>query len=144
MILSPLLRAKVSRPMFITVQCSGPSYPGSMWPGLVMSMPCSAIPIVFEIGGDPVRSGLVASFNQPGGNVTGITSMNLELAGKLLGLLHEVLPRAARFAVLVNPNNSTIAEATITDARAAATSLGLQIEVLTARTNDEIDMVFAS
>jgi putative ABC transport system substrate-binding protein len=104
----------------------------------------ATIPIVFEIGGDPVQSGLVASFNQPGGNVTGITSMNLELNAKLLGLLHELLPQAARFAVLVNPNNSTIAEATITDARAAATSIGRQIEVLTASTNDEIDLVFAS
>ena len=104
----------------------------------------ATIPIVFEIGGDPVRAGLVASFNQPGGNVTGITSMNLELAGKLLGLLHELLPQAARFAVLVNPNNSTIAEATITDARAAAMSIGRQIEVLTASTNREIDMAFAS
>src|SRR5215471_9950297 len=84
----------------------------------------ATIPIVFEIGGDPVRAGLVASFNQPGGNVTGSTSMNLELSGKLLGLLHELLPQAARFAVLVNPNNSTIAEATITDARAAAISMG--------------------
>ena len=70
--------------------------------------------------------------------------MNLELAGKLLGLLHELLPRASRFAVLVNPNNSIIAEATIADARAAAMSIGRQIEVLTASTNDEIDLVFAS
>ena len=104
----------------------------------------ATIPIVFEIGGDPVGSGLVASYNQPGGNVTGITSMNLELNAKLLGLLHELLPQAARFAVLVNPNNSTIAEATITDARAAAMSIGRQIEVLTASTNREIDMAFAS
>src|SRR4029077_18691388 len=71
-------------------------------------------------------------------------SMNLELAGKLLGLLHELLPQAARFAVLVNPNNSTVAEATITDTRAAAMSIGRQIEVLTAGTNREIDMAFAS
>ena len=111
---------------------------------LVAKAATATIPIVFEIGGTP--SGLVsslASTNQAG-NVTGITSMNLELAGKLLGLLHELLPQAARFAVLVNPNNSIIAEATITDARAAATSIGLQIEVLTASTNREIDMVFAS
>lgn len=111
---------------------------------LVAKAATATIPIVFEIGGDPVRSGLVASFNQPGGNITGITSMNLELAGKLLGLLHELLPQASRFAVLVNPNNSIIAEATITDARAAAESIGRQIEILTASTNREIDMVFAS
>ncbi len=97
---------------------------------------------VFEILGP--RPGLVASFNQPGGNVTGSTSMNLELNAKLLGLLHELLPQAVRFAVLVNPNNSTIAEATITDARAAAMSMGRQIVILTASNNREIDMVFAS
>src|SRR5262249_41457400 len=111
---------------------------------LVAKAATATIPIVFEIGGDPVRAGLVASFNQPGGNVTGITSMNLELAAKQLGFLHELLPQAERFAVLVNPNNSFIAEATITDARAAAISFGRQIEVLTASTNREIDVVFAS
>jgi putative ABC transport system substrate-binding protein len=104
----------------------------------------AAIPIVFQIGGDPVQAGLVASFNQPGGNVTGVTSMNLELEAKRLGLLHELLPGAARLAVLVNPDNSTIAEATITDVRAAAMSIGRQIEVLTASTNHEIDTAFAS
>jgi len=103
----------------------------------------AAIPIVFSMGGDPVKAGLVASFNQPGGNVTGIVSMNLELAAKQLGLLHELLPGAARFAVLVNPDNSTIAEATITDVRAAAISIGRQIEILTASTNHEIDTAFA-
>jgi putative ABC transport system substrate-binding protein len=111
---------------------------------LVAKAATAAIPIVFQIGGDPVRAGLVASFNQPGGNVTGITSMNLELAAKQLGLLHELLPGAARFAVLVNPNNSIIAETTITDVRAAAMSIGLQIEVLTASTSGEIDTAFAS
>ena len=110
---------------------------------LVAKAATATIPIVFEIGGDPVRSGLVASFNQPGGNVTGSTSMNLELNTKLIGLLHELLPQAARFAVLVNPNNSTIAEATITDVRAAAISIGRQIEILTASTNHEIDTAFA-
>jgi putative ABC transport system substrate-binding protein len=70
--------------------------------------------------------------------------MNLELPAKQLGLLHELLPRASRFGVLVNPNNSSIAESTIADARAAAMSIGRPIEVLTASTNREIDMVFAS
>jgi putative ABC transport system substrate-binding protein len=111
---------------------------------LVAKAATATIPIVFEIGGDPVQAGLVASFNQPGGNVTGSTSMNLELTAKLLGLLHELLPRASRFAVLVNPNNSTIAEATITGVRAAATSIGRQIGILTASTSREIDMVFAN
>jgi putative ABC transport system substrate-binding protein len=104
----------------------------------------AAIPIVFQIGGDPIQAGLVASFNRPGGNVTGVTSMNLELATKQLGLLHELLPGSARFAVLVNPNNSFIAETTITDVRTAAMSIGRQIEVLTASTSGEIDSVFAS
>jgi putative ABC transport system substrate-binding protein len=101
------------------------------------------IPIVFQIGGDPVQAGLVASLNRPGGNVTGVTSMNLELAAKQLGLLHALLPGAARFAVLVNPNNPFIAEATITDVRAAAMPIWRQIEVLTASTNCDIDTAFA-
>jgi putative ABC transport system substrate-binding protein len=103
----------------------------------------AAIPIVFQIGGDPVRAGLVATINQPGGNVTGVTSMNLELAAKQLGLLHELLPGAARFAVLVNPNNSIISETTITDVRTAAISIGRQVEVLTASTSGQIDTAFA-
>jgi len=111
---------------------------------LVAKAATAAIPIVFQIGGDPVRAGLVATINQPGGNVTGITSMNLELAAKQLGLLHELLPGAARFAVLVNPNNSIISETTITDVRTAAMSIGRQIEVLTASTSGEIDTAFAS
>ena len=111
---------------------------------LVAKAATAAIPIVFQIGGDPVRAGLVASFNQPGGNVTGVTSMNLELAAKQLGLLHELLPGATRFAVLVNPNNSIISETTVTDVGAAAISIGRQIEVLTASTSGEIDTAFAS
>jgi len=64
------------------------------------------IPIVFEIGGDPVQSGLVASLNRPGGNATGVTSLNNELTAKRIALLHDVLPRATRIAALVNPNSS--------------------------------------
>ena len=118
--------------------------PASTPAALAAKAATAAIPIVFGMGGDPVQAGLVASFNQPGGNVTGIISMNLELAAKQLGLLHELLPGAARFAVLVNPDNPTIAEATITDLRAAAMSIGRQIEVLSASTNHEIDTAFAS
>jgi putative tryptophan/tyrosine transport system substrate-binding protein len=103
----------------------------------------TTIPIVSQFTGDPVQAGLVSSFNRPGGNVTGVTSLTQELAAKRLGLLHELLPRAARFAVLVNPNNPA-ANVAITNAQAAALTMGLQVEVLTAGTNREIDMAFAS
>jgi putative ABC transport system substrate-binding protein len=103
----------------------------------------ATIPIVFGGGFDPVQAGLVASLNQPGGNVTGISFMSVETGGKRLGLLHELLPGAARFAVLVNPTNPN-AEPNITEARAAASVIGRQIEVLAASTNRDIDTAFAS
>ena len=103
----------------------------------------STVPIVFGGGIDPVQAGLVASLNRPGGNVTGVTSMNVEIETKRLGLLHDLLPQATRFAVLVNPDNP-LAEIDIKDAQATAATIGGQIEIFTARTNREIDAAFAS
>jgi len=103
----------------------------------------STIPIVFITSGDPVRSGLIASLNRPGGNLTGISEIGEELVGKRLGLLHELVPGATRIAVLVNLN-SPFAESTIAEVRAAASIVGLQIEVLTANDNQGIDTAFAS
>jgi len=103
----------------------------------------TTIPIIFQIGSDPVQIGLTESLNRPGGNITGIVSMNLELNAKRLGLLHELVPAAARFAVLVNPNNPAN-ESLITDVQAAASTIGRQIESLTASTNREIDAAFAT
>jgi putative ABC transport system substrate-binding protein len=103
----------------------------------------TTIPIVFGMAADPVQIGLVASLNRPGGNVTGINSMNVELEAKRLGLLHELLPSATRFAVLVNPTNPT-AQSVTRNAQAAAATIGLHIEVLTASNNRDIDMAFAS
>jgi len=96
---------------------------------------------VFNATGDPVKNGLVASYNRPGGNVTGVTSLLEELAAKRLGLLHELLPGATRFAVLVHDNFN---EYVIANLRAAASTLGLQIEVLPAGSNRDIDMAFAT
>jgi putative ABC transport system substrate-binding protein len=103
----------------------------------------TTIPIVFRTGGDPVQYGLVASFNRPGGNITGINDIGEDLGAKRLGLLHDLMPAASRFAVLVDPNTATT-ESAITDVRAAAAAIGRRIEVVTARTNSEIDAAFAS
>jgi putative ABC transport system substrate-binding protein len=104
----------------------------------------TTIPIVFNTGADPVQTGMVASFNRPGGNVTGVSSMTTELTAKRLELLHALLPAAARFAVLVNPNVPRTAASVTADAQAAASSMGLQIELFTASTNREIDVAFES
>jgi putative tryptophan/tyrosine transport system substrate-binding protein len=104
----------------------------------------TTIPIVFQTGANPVETGLVVSFNRPGGNVTGTSTMTTELTAKRLGLLHELLPAAARFAVLVNPNVPRTAASVTADARAAASTIGRQIEVFTASNNGEIDAAFAS
>jgi putative tryptophan/tyrosine transport system substrate-binding protein len=103
----------------------------------------TTIPIVFGTGGDPVRMGLVASLNRPGGNVTGIAIMNVEIVSKRLGILRELLPKAVRIGVLVNPNNPNT-EPIVKDARAAAPALGQEIEVVTAGNTREIDEAFAN
>jgi putative ABC transport system substrate-binding protein len=100
----------------------------------------ATIPIVFHIGSDPVEDGLVASFNRPGGNVTGVSFMNVGLTTKRLGVLHDLVPAAVRFAMLVNPGSSVALQTA--DAQAAVAALGRQIEVFAASTNDEIDMAF--
>jgi putative ABC transport system substrate-binding protein len=102
----------------------------------------TTIPIVFTIGADPVELGLVASLNRPGGNVTGITSMNVELMSKRIGLLLELLPTAARFAVLVNPNSPNARPVT-NGALASASAIGRQIDVFAAGTIPDIDRAFA-
>ena len=101
----------------------------------------TTIPIVFSTSIDPVRTGLVASLNRPGGNITGVIDMSSDLGAKQLEILHELLPAAARFAVLVNPK-SPLAEPTIKDVQLAASALSKPIEVLAASTNGEIDVAF--
>jgi len=98
------------------------------------------IPIVFTIGADPVQSGLVTSLNHPGGNVTGITTMNLELGSKWVGLLHELLPAAKDFAVLVNiVNAADSARLLITGTQAGGRTLGIRTEFVFASAESEID-----
>jgi len=101
-------------------------------------------PIVFLVGEDPVRLGLVASLARPGGNLTGINNFTGELTVKRLELLREMVPGAARIAVLVNPANATTTETALRDAAAAARVIGLQIQVLNASTSREIDAAFAT
>jgi putative tryptophan/tyrosine transport system substrate-binding protein len=104
----------------------------------------TTIPIVFQVAEDPVRLGLVASLARPGGNATGINIFNLELAAKRLELLRELVPAAARVAVLVNPANATNTESTLRDMQSAARAMGLQIQVVNASTAREIDAAFAT
>jgi len=101
------------------------------------------IPIVFETGADPVQLGLVASLNEPGSNITGITQTNLEVSPKRLELLHEIMPAARVMALLVNPRNPAVAEATTNQMQAAARMLGLDLQVLHASNDDEVEAAFA-
>jgi putative tryptophan/tyrosine transport system substrate-binding protein len=104
----------------------------------------TTIPIVFHIAADPVGLGLVASLARPGGNLTGISFLQIELAAKRLELLHELVPTATRIAVLVNPANPVNAEATVRDVETAARAMSLQIQVLNASNAREIDAAFTS
>jgi len=99
----------------------------------------ATIPIVFGVAEDPVKLGLVASLARPGGNATGFNSFFAEVVAKRLAILHELVPKAVRLAVLVNPANATLAETTLRDVQEAARAIGLQIQVLNATTSREID-----
>jgi putative tryptophan/tyrosine transport system substrate-binding protein len=116
--------------------------PGSTAATLAAKAATATIPIVFVIGADPVKIGLVASLNRPGGNATGINDFGVRIGAKRLGLLHELLPGAARFGVLVNPDNPFITESFVTELQTAASAIGRQIEVVTASTNADIDRAF--
>ena len=113
-------------------------------PALAAKAATTTIPIVFIVGSDPVKVGLVASLARPGGNLTGINFLTGELVAKRLELLHELVPGAGRIAVLVNPANATSTESTLKDVTAAARAIGLQIQVFNVSTSREIDAAFAS
>jgi putative ABC transport system substrate-binding protein len=104
----------------------------------------TTIPIVFAVSEDPVKFGLVASLARPGGNLTGINLLSLELTAKRLELLREMLPAATRVAVLVNPANATNTQATLREVEAAGRAMGLRIQIFNAATGRETDAAFAA
>jgi putative ABC transport system substrate-binding protein len=112
--------------------------PGSAPASLAAKAATTTIPIVFGVAESPVRLGLVASLARPGGNATGINFFSNEVVAKRLRLLHDLLPKAVRTAVLLNPANASIAESTLRDVREAAPTIGLQIQMRHASTIGEI------
>ncbi len=117
---------------------------GSPPAALAAKRATKTIPIVFTSGADPVKIGLVSSFNRPGGNVTGFHIQFSQLAGKRLALLHEMVPRAKRIAVLINPAHPSDAKASVQNASKTARELGLELRVFNAGTPGEIDAAFAA
>src|SRR5262249_6335452 len=116
--------------------------PGSILAALAAKAQTKTIPIVFASGIDPVKAGLVAGLNRPGGNVTGIHELSGDLVAKRLGLLHELAPAVTTVAVLVNPGNAIVAESTAKEVQAAARSLGLEIKVFPTGSSRDIDAAF--
>ena len=113
-------------------------------PALAAKAATTTIPIVFGVGQDPVRMGLIASLARPSGNASGINFFNQEAVAKRLGLLHDLVPKAVRIAVLVNPANTSASESTLREIPEAARALGLQIAVLNASTSPEIEVAFST
>jgi ABC-type uncharacterized transport system substrate-binding protein len=118
--------------------------PGATQAAIAAKAATATIPIVFGGGGDPVKMGLVASLARPGGNVTGTNFFFFEVAAKRLGLLHDLMPKAARIAVLVNPTNAANTESISSEMAEAARAIGLQIQILNASSRSEIDAAFAT
>jgi putative ABC transport system substrate-binding protein len=118
--------------------------PGSNAAALAAKAATTTVPIVFGVGVDPVKLGLVASLARPGGNATGVNFFVGEITAKRLGLLHELLPKAVRIALLVNPGNPTASESTSREIPDAARALGLQTLVIEAGTSNEIEAAFVT
>jgi putative ABC transport system substrate-binding protein len=104
----------------------------------------ATIPIVFTTATDPVQTGLVASLSRPGGNLTGVTNLNVEVGPKLLELLHELVPTANTFGLLVNPRTPGVEDSVLSQLQPAARTFGLQFRLLHASTEQELDVVFAN
>jgi putative ABC transport system substrate-binding protein len=118
--------------------------PGSTPAALAAKAATATIPIIFQVGVDPIAAGLVASLARPGGNVTGVTNINTELAPKRLELLRELIPTANIIVLLVNPTSPFITESISKDLQSAARALGLQLHILNASTERDFDTVFAN
>jgi putative ABC transport system substrate-binding protein len=136
--LGPLAPELVGRQVTVIVA------PGSTPAALAAKAATTTIPIVFEVASDPVELGLVTSLARPGGNITGVTSLNAEVGPKRLELLHELVPTAAVVGLLVNPTNPNLAELTTKKLHAAARSLGLKMHILHASADRDFDAVFAT
>jgi putative tryptophan/tyrosine transport system substrate-binding protein len=126
----------VGRRVALIITTGGPSS------ALSAKAATTAIPIVFNIGDDPVKVGLVASFARPGGNLTGVSFLGIELIAKRLELLRELVPGTARVGVLVNPADANIAQATLRDTEAACRTMGLQFQVFNADNSREMETAF--
>ena len=116
--------------------------PGSTPAALAAQAATKTISIVFEIASDPVEFGLVASLNHPGGNITGITTLNSEIGTKRLELLHSLVPASTFLGLLINPTNARLAEANVKSLQAAAQKMGVELRVLNASTADDFDARF--
>jgi putative ABC transport system substrate-binding protein len=116
---------------------------GGSEPARAAKAATTTIPIVFSVGGDPVRDGLVASLSRPGGNLTGVSLLTIDIGSKRLGLLRELVPNAKTIALLINPKNPELGPH-LQDVQGAARSLGQQIQVLNATSEEEIDSLFAA
>ena len=135
----PLLAADLARRQVNVIVALG-STPAA----LAAKAATTKIPIVFFAAADPLQLGLVASLSRPGGNITGVTTLNSELVTKRVELLHEVLPGTTSMALLVNPTSPNLTEAAIRDTQAAARRLGIKFDVLRASTERDLDTVFAT
>ena len=118
--------------------------PGSTPATLAAKAATSTIPIIFWVGGDPIGLGLVGSMNRPEGNLTGLTTLNHGLVAKRMELLHEIAPGTSSIAVLINPTSPTLSKITIEEAQTAARGLGLDLHILKASTERDLDGVFAN